>query len=301
MIIDVIGKRNIFLSVAMFVVILSLFSVFYFGFQQGIDFVGGTLWHFVPEKGNISESEARTVFSEAGINEVVLTADIELGGYIVRFREISESEHQQILSSLREKFGEIKELRYGAIGPSIGNELRRKALISLGFVMLAIAMFVAFSFRKVSYPVSSWKYGIVTLATLVHDVALPAGVFALFGYLYGVEIDTNFIVALLVVLAFSVNDTIVVFDRIRENLLLSRRDVEFASVVNNSVNQTFARSINTSLSFIIVLLSLYFLGPATLQNLILAILIGVASGTYSSIFVASPLLVAWYNLGQNKT
>src|SRR3989344_5461976 len=244
---DIIGNRKIFLTIAGLFVFASIISVSIFGFKQGIDFAGGTLWHFVIKTQGMSDADIRITFAEAKVTELVLTGDLEFGGYIARMRDISESEHQAILSALRGKFGEVEELRYEAIGPSIGRELRRNAFIALGLVIIAIALFVAFAFRKVSHPVSSWKYGIVALITLCHDVILPVGLFALLGSIYGIEIDTNFIVALLVVIAFSVNDTIVVFDRIRENLLLSRRDADFALTVNNSINQTMARSINTSL------------------------------------------------------
>ncbi|MEK7641173.1 MAG: protein translocase subunit SecF, partial [Patescibacteria group bacterium] len=158
-------------------------------------------------------------------------------------------------------------------------------------VLLAISLYVAFAFRKVSKPVSSWKYGIITLITLFHDALVPAGMFAVLGRLLNLEVDTNFVVAILVVVGFSVHDTIVVFDRIRENLRIAGSNVgDFSSLVNSSINQTFARSINTSLTLILTLVALYFLGPAALQYFVLTILVGVVMGTYSSIFIASPLL-----------
>ena len=157
--------------------------------------------------------------------------------------------------------------------------------------MLGISLYIAFAFRKVSYPIKSWKYGIITLITLFHDVIIPAGLLAVLGRRLGIEIDTNFVVALLVVMGFSVHDTIVVFDRIRENLLLQKNRLDLPVIINNSVNQTFVRSINTSLTLILVLLALFFFGPVTLKYFILTILVGTTVGTYSSIFVASPLLL----------
>ena len=297
--INIIEKRKIFLSVAALFVFASIVSIFSFGFKQGIDFVGGSLWHVkFAESAEIDETVLRENLASAGIVEVIVTREFDFGGFIVKMREISEEEHQIALASLREKFGEVKELRFEVIGPTIGRELRRNSLTAFALVIVSIALFVAFSFRKVSHPVASWKYGVVALATLFHDAIIPAGLFALLGYSYGVEIDTNFIIALLVIMAYSINDTIVVFDRIRENLLLSRRDADFSLVVNNSVNQTFARSINTSLTLIFILFAFYFLGPASLQNFILALLVGIIFGTYSSIFVASPLLVVWHNFGK---
>lgn len=212
------------------------------------------------------------------------------GSYLIRMAAISESTHQEYLQELRAEFGTIEEGQFQSIGATIGEELRTKSLWAIVYVILGISLYVTYAFRKVSYPVKSWKYGVITLVTLFHDVIVPAGFFAFLGWKYGVEIDTNFIVALLVVMGFSVHDTIVVFDRIRENVLNHGSSVKFDEIVSKSVSQTFARSINTSLTVLIVLTAMYFFGPATLQYFILTLIIGIAMGTYSSIFVASPLL-----------
>lgn len=212
------------------------------------------------------------------------------GGYLIRMAAVSEEMHQQYLSDLRTTFGTIEEGQFQSIGSTIGQELKNKSLWAIVYVVLGISLYVTYAFRKVSYPVKSWKYGVITLITLLHDVIVPAGVFAVLGWKFGIEIDTNFIVALLVVMGFSVHDTIVVFDRVRENVLNHSANTSFAEVVNKSINQTFARSINTSLTVLVVLVALYFFGPATLQYFVLTLLIGIAMGTYSSIFVASPLL-----------
>ncbi len=152
-------------------------------------------------------------------------------------------------------------------------------------------MYIAFAFRKVSYPIKSWKYGIIALITLFHDVIIPAGLLAVLGWRLGIEVDTHFVVALLVVMGFSIHDTIVVFDRIRENLLLQKTHLDLPIIINNSINQAFVRSINTSLTLILVLLALFFFGPVTLKYFVLTVLVGTTVGTYSSIFVASPLLL----------
>ncbi len=167
-------------------------------------------------------------------------------------------------------------------------------------VLVGISLYVAFAFRKVSRPISSWKYGIITLVTLFHDVSIPAGFLVVLGKLKGVEIDTNSLVALLVIMGFSVHDTIVVFDRIRENLLLDRGRSDFGTVINNSVNQTMARSINTSLTLFLVLIALFIFGPITLKYFILTLLIGTIAGAYSSIFVASPLLQVWQKFSERR-
>ena len=188
----------------------------------------------------------------------------------------------------------FEELSFESIGPSVGAELKKNALIAVVFVLVGISLYIAFAFRKVSRPIASWKYGLITLLTLFHDVLIPAGMLAILGQYKGVEIDTNFIVALLVVAGFSVHDTIVVFDRIRENLAIHRGKAGFGEIINQSINQTLARSVNTSLTLILVLVALILLGPATLTYFIAALLLGTLVGTYSSIFVASPLLEVWH-------
>ena len=182
-------------------------------------------------------------------------------------------------------------MSFQSISPSVGANLRNNSIIAIILVLVGISLYIAFAFRKASRPISSWKYGWITLLTLFHDVAIPAGMLAILGHFANVQIDSDFIVALLVVMGFSVHDTIVVFDRIRENLLNHRGKMPFATIVNDSVNQTLARSINTSLTLILVLLALYFVGPADLQYFVLTLLVGVTTGIYSSIFIASPALV----------
>jgi len=170
-------------------------------------------------------------------------------------------------------------------------------------VVFCIITFIAFAFRGVSKPVQSWKYGVVAIITLLHDILLPLGLFAVLGHFFGAEVDALFIVALLTILGISINDTIVVFDRIRENLRLNEernKREEYEEVVGRSIIQTLARSINTSLTVIIVLISLYFLGPVATQNFALTLIVGMVAGTYSSIFLASPLLVAWDRLSAKK-
>jgi preprotein translocase subunit SecF len=194
---------------------------------------------------------------------------------------------------MRTKFGAFTELSFESIGASIGAELTRKALWAFVINLFAISLYVAYAFRKVSHPVSSWKYALITLATLFHDGLIPVGLFAFLGYFMGIEVDTNFIVAILVVIGFSVHDTIVVFDRIRENLRIGKASEDFGALVNRSINETIARSINTSLTLVIVLAVLFILGAASLKFFVLAMLVGTIAGTYSSIFVASPLLVVW--------
>ena len=214
---------------------------------------------------------------------------------IIRTRDLSEVEHQKVLSAVL-GIGQGKEIRFDSIGPVIGKELKKKSVTAMILVIVMIILYIAFAFRKVSQPVNSFYYGLMAVVALIHDVTLPAGVFAILGHYYGVEVDTLFVTALLTVLGFSVHDTIVVFDRIRENLRIGGNKNNFEAVVGASINQTVSRSINTSLTVILVLLAIFFLGGESTKYFSLALLIGVAIGTYSSIFLASPLLVTLQKL-----
>lgn len=286
---NIIKHKWIFLTISGILVAASITSILVFGFKQGIDFVGGTLWQI-----KISATKEDLQLALPG---AIIASQPATKSFILRTGELREGEHQNLLAAFREKFGEVEELRFETIGPSIGKELREKSIKAFIFVLLSISLYIAFVFRKVSRPVSSWKYGLITLITLFHDALIPLGTFSILGYLLNVEIDTTLVVAILVVLGFSVHDTIVVFDRIREKLKLQKSsNYDFDELVNRGVNETIVRSINTSLTLVLVLVAMLFLGAASLQYFILAILIGVVVGTYSSIFVASPLLTLWRRL-----
>lgn len=185
----------------------------------------------------------------------------------------------------------LEELRFDSVGPVIGQELKQKSITAMVIVLIAIVLYIAWTFRKVSKPVASWKYGITAIIALFHDVVITMGAFSILGKIYSIEVNTAFVAAILTVVGYSVNDTIVVFDRIRENL--PKSDDNFENTVNSSVNQTITRSLNTSITTLIVLLSILFFGGSTIRDFILALSIGVFIGTYSSIFLASPILVVW--------
>lgn len=294
---NIVGHKNIFFTVSGVLVAAAVVLIALFGFQQGIDFSGGTLWRFlIPDNRPTTQEAERVLRSDLNVPNATVTYDATNGNFLARLPALSEADHQKFITTLRNAFPSFEELSFQSIGPSVGEELKRKSLIALGLVLLGISFYIAFAFRKVYQPVSSWKYGWVTLATLFHDVAIPAGLLAVLGRFAGVEIDGNFVVALLVVMGFSVHDTIVVFDRIRENLFVNKGKTNFAVIVNDSVNQTMARSVNTSLTLILVLIALYFTGPLSLRYFILTLLVGVTTGIYSSIFVASPLLLVWQEL-----
>jgi len=290
---NIIGHKKIFLSVSGLLMLLSIAAIVFLGFRFGIDFLGGTLWELKFES-QISRDELTEFFrSKLELTEAIIIEESN-AAFLIRSKEMSEADHQKYLNQINAELGAADELRFEAIGAAVGAELREKAITAFILVLLGISLYIAFAFRKVSRPVSSWKYGVITLVTLFHDALIPTGLIILLGYLLNVEVDTNFIVAILVVMGFSVHDTIVVFDRVRENLRVSGlQKTDFDALVNASVNQTMARSINTSLTLILVLVAMYFLGAPTLKYFVLTIAVGTIVGTYSSIFVASPLLTIW--------
>ncbi|QQG42505.1 MAG: protein translocase subunit SecF [Candidatus Giovannonibacteria bacterium] len=281
----IIDARKISYAFSGILVLASFLAVWVWGLKLGIDFTGGTLMEV---EYNLPAGGSRPAIN---LPEVIIQPVGERG-LILRMPAISEQEHQAILTELR-KLGELEEKQFTSIGPTIGQELKRNSLYAIILVMLMIALYIAWAFREVSRPISSWKYGLAALVALVHDVSIPTGLFAVLGRFYGVTADTLFVTALLTILGFSVHDTIVVFDRIRENLKKSGAREEFENIVETSLRQTIGRSINTSLTVMIVMLALYFLGGASTKFFALAILVGVFFGTYSSIFIASFLLVTW--------
>jgi preprotein translocase subunit SecF len=260
------------------------------GLKQGIDFTGGTLMavRFVERP---SSTDVQRVLDQSGV---------ELGSVVIqpvaetdmqfRLKPLTEEEHAKVFGALSNAYPTVSELRFDAIGPVVGEELRRKSFQGLAIVLIAIMAYVAYVFRKVSAPVQSWKYGLVTIVALLHDVVIPTGLFVAYSHFTGAEIDLLFVSAILAILGYSVHDTIVVFDRVRESLKDHAKGT-FDVVVGDSLMKTMSRSINTSLTTFITLLSLYFIGGETTKDFAFLLLIGILVGTYSSIFLASPLLV----------
>ncbi len=218
-------------------------------------------------------------------------------GMTIRLKALDPYTHEEIRQTLATDFPGINEKKFTTIGPTVGESLRQKALLSLSVTLIGMILFIAFAFRKVPKKISPWKFGVCAVIALLHDVIIPVGVFVLLGQLLHVEVESFFVTALLTVMGFSVHDTIVVFDRIRENLTYQKREETFADVAEKSVHQTFARSINTSLTAMITLLFLFLFGSETTRWFVFTMLIGIGIGTYSSIFIASPLLVAWKERG----
>lgn len=295
----IIRYRRLFVSISAALVLGSALALGVFGLRPAIDFTGGTLLEV--ERGVASEEAVRALVE--AVSDAPVSVRSTEDAYIVRTGELSPEEITAVELSLAALDQGVLLLRASTIGPSLGDELFKKALIALILVSLGIMLFVAIAFWKVSKPVSSWVYGLVTLGTLAHDVVIPAGIFALLGAFAGVEVDALFVVALLTVLGYSVNDTIVVLDRIRENLRVNHelgKHEDFERTVGKSLTQTYARSINTSLTTAVVLLALFFFGGSQTEDFALALLIGVAAGAYSSIFFASPLLVMIERMGKKK-
>ncbi len=285
---NIIKYKFVFLTVSGLLTAAAIVALAVIGLKPGIDFSGGVSWQLQFTDKVPTRDELAQKFTDA------IVTPQDNGIFLVRMEDLTEPDRQQDLQKFSKEYGAVTELQFQNIGPAVGEDLKQKAIWAFGLVLLAISLYVAFAFRKVSRPVSSWKYGIITLVTLFHDALIPAGMFAVLGKLLNLEVDTNFVVAVLVVMGFSVHDTIVVFDRIRENLKISGGGKDdFNGLVNSSINQTIARSINTSLTLVLTLIALYFLGPVNLQYFILLILVGTVVGTYSSIFVASPLLTLW--------
>lgn len=295
----IIQNRKYYYIFSGVLLLISILSLIAWGLKPGLDFSGGSLME-------VSFSASRPE------NQAVLDSlkSIDLGdlkiqtagerGIILRFKNVDEDVHQQALSTLRDTFkdngqSQVSEERFESIGPVIGSELKKKSWWAISLAALMIIIYIAYAFRHVSRPVVSWKYGVVAVVALIHDITIVVGAFSVLGHFMNIEVDALFITALLTILGFSVHDTIVVFDRTRENL--SRRySGDFEEVVNDSVNQTISRSINTSLTTVLVLSSLFILGGVTTKNFVLALIMGIIIGTYSSIFIASTLIVDWHRI-----
>ncbi|MBU1132209.1 protein translocase subunit SecF [Patescibacteria group bacterium] len=290
---QIIQKKKKYLTISAIAIILSILFLLVWGLKPSIDFTGGSLLEikFLEERPAVAE--VQSVLNEVNLDGGIVIQPAGDQNMLIRFKQIGEDFHQQIMSKLKEKYPEkIQEERFDAIGAVIGRELKTKAMYSLILGCIAIILYVAWAFRKVSWPVESWKYGILAIVALLHDLVIVLGIFALLGRFAGVEVGLPFVAALLTILGYSVNDTIVIFDRIRENLgRLSKTD--FDTVVNRSLNETMSRSINTTLTTIIVLGAVFFFGGSSVKYFALALMIGIFSGAYSSIFIASPLLVVW--------
>jgi preprotein translocase subunit SecF len=287
----IIKHKFVFLTISAMLVVGSIVCVLVYGLKLGIDFKGGTLLEVSYTTARPETALVNTVLEKNDLLGDAIVQSVGEKDLSIKSRPLADEARVTLVKdlSIDGKYP-LTQKSFTSIGPSVGRELTQKAITAIIVVGLAIVLYIAFAFRGVSEPVSSWKYGFIAITTLIHDVAIPAGVFALLGHFRGAEVDTLFVVAILTVLGISVSDTIVVFDRIRENLK-NRVAPTFSETVGKSLNQTFVRSLNTSLTVILVLFALFFFGPASTKNFALVLIVGMAVGTYSSIFIASPLLV----------
>jgi len=266
--------------------------------RLGIDFKGGSLLFGEFSQKAPPQEEILAIAKPLDLGELSVQPSGERE-VILRFKEIDEAKHQQLLAGLNKMGGGFQEKSFESIGPSIGRELSANAFKAIALVLVLIVAYIAIAFRKVSRPLASWKYGVAALIALFHDVIIPLGLFAVLGRFYDIEISSGFIAAILTVLGYSVHDSIIVFDRIRENLI-KHQGKSFDETIDKSVNQTFTRSLNTSLTVILVLLAIYFLGGESMKYIALVLMVGIGVGTYSSIFIGSTLLVSWNKFAMQK-
>lgn len=239
-----------------------------------------------PEPAEVSQGLSKI----GGINNLVASPAGERG-LIIRLNEIDEVTHQEILKTLNARYEKVVENRFASVGPTVGNELRRKSIAAIVVLLAAIVIYISFVFRKMSRVLSSWAMGVAAIVALLHDVLIPIGIFALLGRYQGVEISAVFVAAILTILGYSVSDTVVVFDRVRENVLRFGARENFGLIVHSSIMQTLGRSLNTTFTTLLSLVAIFLFGGETVKYFALALIIGIFLGAYSSIFVASPLLV----------
>ena len=289
--------NKLWFTISAILIIPGIMAMIAWGLNLGIDFKGGTVTkiEFVKKTDKTKVQESLKTLKLKDLN----IQSSQNNQYIIRTVTTGDKLDQQISEALKKSAGENKIASFELIGPSISSDLTFKAFEALIFASLAIIFYLAYAFRKVRKPANSWRFGVCAVAALLHDALFVLGVFAILGHYYGYEINSLFITAILTIIGFSVHDTIVVFDRIRENLRLSPSST-FSEIANNSITQTLARSLNTSLTVLIVLLTMFLLGGESVKPFVLALLIGITIGTYSSIFNATPLLVIWQNATDKK-
>jgi preprotein translocase subunit SecF len=296
---NILGTRKIWFSFSILLVSASIVFISLGGLKLGIDFNGGTMMQIQFDSERPSTQDVKSKIQNFDLGDLVIQP-VKDDDVLIRMKTVSNETREQILSTLRENYGTVNEVSFESIGPTIGQELRQKAIIAVLVVMLGIVGYLSWAFRKISSgPVPAYVFGVCAIIALAHDVLIVTGVFAALGYFFGVQLDALFVTAILTILGFSVHDTIVVYDRIREGVIKGS-GTNFESTINISINETLIRSINTSFTTLLVLVSLLLFGGESLYYFVLALIIGIIIGTYSSIFVASPLLLIWHNKFLNK-
>ncbi len=288
------SKRRLWFAISVIVIVPGLISLLFFGLRLGIDFTGGTLWEVRFDQPT-SSGQIAAILEEGGIENALIqqTGDEADNTWLIRMPELVEgsAEKDGIEAAFAEQIGSFTELEFSTVGGAVSTQIRNRAILAVAAASIGILLYIAYAFRNTNNPM---LYGTCAIVTMLHDVLIVLGAFSILGWLAGVEIDALFVTAVLTVIGFSVHDTIVVFDRIRENLA-NKTDPTFEGIVNYSLAQTLVRSLNTSMTVVFTLLALVLFGGATTRSFVLALLIGIVVGTYSSIFNAAQLLVAWEN------
>ena len=264
-----------------------------FGLNFGLDFTGGVRWD-IRFEDDVEIGNVRDFFyGEESLSMGAQVQASENGEYFVTIEDLSDDQIQVITKKLEEQFGVFETKNYRKVDATIGQSFKRKSFYAILFALFGIVIFVAFAFRRVPAAISPWRFGAVAIIALFHDILIVLGVFTVLGYFLGVELDLPFITALLATLGFSVNDTIVILDRVRENIRTQKAYETFEDTVEKSVQQTLFRSVNTSVSTLLPLFALLFFGASSIYFFVLALVLGIFVGTYSSIFLAAPMLVTW--------
>jgi preprotein translocase subunit SecF len=293
---NLIRYRRWYYAVSLLLIVPGVISLFLWGLKPSIDFTGGTRW----EISGISDANRVSDFMKNNEVPDVMIQKIGNNSLGVRFKEITEDKHKDLKNKLSSLGADVKESSFETVGPSVSKEITRNAFISVILAALVIIVYVGYSFRKVPYPANSWEFGVAAISDLLYDVIIVTGIFSILGHYFNVEVDPLFITALLTVIGFSVHDTIVIFDRIRENLI-KKGSGDFEEVVNESLVEMLPRTINTSFLVWVILLVLYLFGGSSIRYFVLALVIGIFSGSCSSIINSASLLVTWENFKKKRS
>ena len=290
--IEIVKHRYVYFAISLLVIIPGMIALFAWGLPLGIDFKGGSLLDISFDSGTVPQpAQVTGLYAENGFSDLIVQTSGE-NGMVIRSLEMTDAQRDQLVSLLETRFNStITIQRFGSVGPSVGQEVAKRAAGAVGLAALGILLYITYAFRGVPH---AFRFGVAAIIAMLHDVAVVLGVEAIIAHFLNWEVDSLFLTALLTVIGFSVHDTIVVFDRIRENLNIYRK-LPYETVVNHSIVQTLVRSINTQLTVMLALLSLALFGGITIRHFVIILLVGVFSGTYSSIFNASPILVVWEN------
>ncbi len=297
MTINFLKYKNFFLVFSSLVIITCAVLMVIWPLKPSIEFTGGSVLEIKYQDNRPASQEVQDKIKDLNLGDVAIQ-QVEDKGLILRMQSTSEDIHQKVVEKLKET-GNFEEQSFESIGPVVGKELYQKTVLLVIVSLIAMLLYIAFAFRNVPGPVSPWIYGLASFLILTHDVVVPLGVFSVLGKFYGIQVTIPIITALLTVVGYAINNVIVVYDRTRENLLRTR-NINFAEVANISINQTLSRQINTSLAVLFPLFAMYFISGVALKYFSLALILGIITGTYSSIFLATPMLVAWLNFRDGK-